>query len=130
MPVIEFPHTSRTGLAHRAALQPDRLGFLITQKKKRPRIDIKLPGRCKLSGITIISRFETSTKRSFPMKVSASLDGKVWKHLVTFKDPKSIHETDLSAKFPEAVWVRFERDNDRVDYFELRAVRIYGKQLY
>ncbi|MCK5834293.1 MAG: hypothetical protein KAG98_01005, partial [Lentisphaeria bacterium] len=130
LPFIEFPHSPKTGLSHRAALQPDRLGFLITQKKKRPRIDIKLPGRCKLSGITIVSRFETSTARSFPMKVSASIDGKKWKHLVTFKDPKAMHEADLSTKLPEALWVRFERDNDKVDYFELRAVRIYGKQLY
>ncbi len=133
--VLERPADHYTPLGHYAALQPDRVGFVITNKQAGAKITLKLPGKCRLSGLSIMPRFEQNNRwakeQALPLTVSGSVDGKEWKPLFETDEVQSLYEVDLNEQAPEVVYLRFQRtDPDFVNHLALRSIRVYGESLY
>ena len=133
IPMIQYPYDSYTPLSHFYALQPNNVGFLITKKQKEPEIIIRLPGRCKLTGIMFMPRFEhnQTIKDTLPLKISSSLDGKKWSDIKTITEVRKIYEINLTKLAREGSYLRFKRtDKEKHDYLQIRAIRIYGIPQY
>ncbi len=133
--VLERPADHFTPLGHHAALQPDRVGFVITNKQAGAKITLKLPGKCRLSGLSIMPRFEQNNRwakeQALPLTVLGSVDGKEWKPLFETDEVKSLYEIDLQEQAPEVVYLRFQRtDPSLVGHLALRSIRVYGESLY
>jgi hypothetical protein len=120
-----------TNLTHASALAGSGYGGMIhTKREEKAFVDLKLPGKAKLSGIVIVNRYENSGERNVPLKISASSDGKTWTEIFTSKENLPAWEIDLGKQKVEAQYLRLERAEPRNDFLNLRAFRVYGTPLY
>lgn len=113
-------------------------GFFETNPEEKPWAQIQLAGECELSGVSVVNRFESPADsdrftRSFPLKVSASVDGKTWTDLATIEFPAATIRLDLQGKIPRAKFLRLEHQpvaGKPPTKLCLRNILVYGRKLY
>ena len=124
---------SRQAFLHAAALQNQGIGYLLSPSMPNPTLTLKLKGRCRLTGLVIMGRYENekALEAGEGLVVESSVDGKKWDRLTSTQTVRPIHEIDLHRKEREAAYLRFSyKDVDTKKQIALRALRIYGYPLY
>ncbi len=106
-------------------------GFFHTNSEENPWAIVKLQGKCKVSGIVLVNRWESNKHRQVPLHVSVSTDNKEWKEIYTSDKVQDVWRVDLGTPV-EAKFVKVEvkRPEGKKDCFHLRNILVYGETLY
>jgi len=105
-------------------------GGFHTERQVRPWAIARLGKLGDLSGIVIHDPSSGhNATRQLPLKISVSADGESWQEIFRTDRHQQMWRIPLEGKATRVQFVKVERDDDRNEFFHLRAIHAYGRRL-